>query len=75
MVLILRLFNIFACLSAGGVLVLGALGLMRENPQVEQILQQPSIVERFQEICDKQDWYIIRGQIRCNWFVELTKIK
>jgi len=49
MVLILRLFNIFACLSAGGVLVLGALGLMRENPQVEQILQQPSIIQRFED--------------------------
>jgi len=73
MVIILRIFSVFAYLSAGAVCVLGVLSFKRENPQIEQILQQPSIVERFQEICNKQDWYIIRGQIRCNWFVELPQ--
>ena len=55
MVIILRIFSAFAYLSVGSVVVLGVLGLMRENSQVEQILQQPSIVERFEESCDKQD--------------------
>ena len=75
MIIMLRIFSAFAFLSTGVIFVFGVFDFKRENPQIEQILQQPSIVERFQEICDKQDWYIIRGQIRCNWFVELTKLK
>ena len=55
MVIILRIFSVFACLSMSVVFVLSVLGLMRENPQVEQMLQQPNIVERFEETCDKQD--------------------
>jgi len=55
MVIILRMFSAFAYLSAGAVCVLGVLSFKHENPQIEQILQQPNIVKRFEEICDKQD--------------------
>jgi hypothetical protein len=55
MVIILRIFSAFVYLSAVGVLVLGVLDFIHENPQVEQILQQPGIIERFKDICDKQD--------------------
>ena len=55
MVVMLRIFSAFVYLSAAAVCVLGVLGFMSENPQTEQILQQPNIVERFEKICDKQN--------------------
>ncbi|MBN1803648.1 MAG: hypothetical protein JW837_00215 [Sedimentisphaerales bacterium] len=51
----LRIFSAFAYLSVVGILVLGALGLKCENPQVEQILQRPGIIQRFEDINNKQD--------------------
>ncbi|NQT04320.1 MAG: hypothetical protein HQ580_20005 [Planctomycetes bacterium] len=51
----LRIFSAFAYLSVVGVCVLGALGFKRENPQVEQILQQPGVIQRFEDTCNRQD--------------------
>jgi len=37
----LRIFSAFAFLSTGVIFVFGVFDFKRENPQIEQILQQP----------------------------------
>lgn len=48
MVIMLRIFSAFAYLSTAAVLALGVFDFTRESPQVEQILQQPNIIQRFE---------------------------
>lgn len=55
MVIMLRIFGAFAYLSAGVVFVLTVFGFMHENPQIEQMLQQPGIIQRFEETRGQRD--------------------
>lgn len=55
MVRVLQIFCVLVFLLTGAVLTLCVLDWGDENPQVERICGQPSVLRRFEEICNQRD--------------------
>jgi len=55
MVRVLQIFCVLICLSTGAVLALCVHDLGYENPAVEGICRQPSILQRFEELRSQRD--------------------
>ncbi len=55
MVRVLHIFCVFISLSTGAVLALCIIDLGHQNPEVQSICEQPSFLQRFEELHSKQD--------------------
>ena len=55
MVRVLQIFCFLICLSAGAVLALCILDLGHQDIDVQRICEQPSVLQRFEELRSKQD--------------------
>ena len=55
MVRVLQIFCVLICLSTGAVLALCVHDLGHVDPEMERICRQPSILQRFEELCSRRD--------------------
>ena len=55
MIRIVQIFCFLICLSAGAVLALSVHGLGHQNPEVQRICEQPSVLQRFVELHSQQN--------------------
>lgn len=50
-----QIFGVFILLSTGAILALSIINLGHQDPQVQRICEQPSILQRFEELHNKRD--------------------